>query len=187
METWNGGKWNLYRHKYDHFVGVENLIAAYQKHRKYSHVLRYEDLLTDPEGEVRRLLEYLELEFDPSVLSRFAKVELKGKITDVAGMQRYQALSREPLEKWKRTLSNPLRKRWAANYLRWLGKERLAVMGYDLDTLLQELKAVPTSGRFFGSDLMLMPAGVFYTLVDIDMVMDKIGARRTWHRINLHS
>ena len=61
-------------------------------------------------------------------------------------------MSREPLEKWKAQMANPLRKAWAKRYLRWIGAERLAIMGYDLEALLAEVDAIPLKLRSTASD-----------------------------------
>jgi hypothetical protein len=46
-----------------------------------------------------------------------------------------------------------LRKSWCRRYLRFIGRERLAVMGYDLAGLERELSLQPASFDSFGADL----------------------------------
>ena len=65
---------------------------------------------------------------------------------DRTGVERYRALSSEPVDKWREFVSNPLRRAWLKRYLEWLGGARLATMGYDLDALLEDLAATG-SGR----------------------------------------
>ena len=72
-------------------------------------------------------------------------------------------LSEEPLAKWKATISNPLRKRWCRRYLDWLGRERLAAMGYDLDGLQRELNSTKGGLRHLGGDLLRISTGAPYT------------------------
>jgi hypothetical protein len=50
-------------------------------------------------------------------------------------------------------LNNPVRKAWFRRYLRWIGRERLAVMGCVLDVLIAELDALPRFYRRIGSDV----------------------------------
>jgi hypothetical protein len=71
---------------------------------------------------------------------------------DKGGYYAYDQLSSEPLEKWKATIANPLRKRRGMRYLRWIGAERLSVMGYDATRLIEELDALPSDLRLVGSD-----------------------------------
>jgi hypothetical protein len=79
---------------------------------------------------------------------------------DPVGIKQYSRISGEPLEKWKRVLGNPLRKAWCRRYLRWIGSERLGIMGYSLDDLLRQLELVPNGVESVGSDLFYLSYGV---------------------------
>ncbi len=50
-------------------------------------------------------------------------------------------------------LDQPICKAWWRRYLRWIGAERLAFMGYDFRELLAEPSFVPTSLRWLGLDM----------------------------------
>ena len=102
-------------------------------------------------------MDYLEIEFEPDALTRFSEVELKGSMGDPTGAREYSTLSSEPQEKWKSTLANPLRKEWCRRYLRFLGNERLEVMGYDGKQIIGELASQPTNINQFLPDLNSIP------------------------------
>ncbi len=135
MEFFGQGKWNLYGYRMDLFRGLENLLSAYGQAKEKVHALRYEDLIADREATLRKLFAYLELPFDARVGEAFSQVKLQGRLGDYAGSKTYSTISAEPLDKWKKTLRNPLRKRWARRYLQWIGDERLALMGYRLEAV----------------------------------------------------
>ena len=153
IETWSGGKWNLYRFKVDIYDGVENLVRARERHGERTHAVRYEDLVTDPVTAWDGVFRYLDLPFEPSSLEQFSGITLAGRMGDPTGIGKYAAVSNASLEGWERTLNNPFRKAWCRRYLRWIGRERLALMGYDLDALLADLDALTTSVQRVGSDL----------------------------------
>src|SRR5947209_5321687 len=142
VETFCDGRWRPGSHRGDLFNGVTNLVHAYEQAGDRAHSVRYEDLLTRGDEPWQALASYVGVDFDPAALRRFADVELAGSMGDPTGRLRYAALDRKPLEKWRETISNPLRREWAIRYLRWLGRRRLAVMGYDLDAMIEELEAV---------------------------------------------
>ena len=48
----------------------------------------------------------------------------------------------------------PVQTTVVSHVLRWIGPERLAVMGYDLDIILEELDQIPGSGQRLGMDLL---------------------------------
>jgi hypothetical protein len=62
------------------------------------------------------------------------------------------------VDKWQRTVDNPVRVAWARRYLRWLGEDRLQAMGYSLDSLLDQLRDTPHTSaegvRAGGADLL---------------------------------
>jgi Sulfotransferase family len=157
-ETWGTpDKWKLHTAEVDLFAGLANLVATYEIHASKVCALRYEDLLINPEDQCRRIFAYLDLSFNPELLSRFGNVQLDGRQGDREGMQWYQTLSKEPLNKWKRVFNNPIRKAWCSRYLRWIGRERLKVMGYDLDQLMDDLNRTPSSMRWIALDLVRFP------------------------------
>jgi hypothetical protein len=141
IETW--GPWSPTMFRSDLFVGLPRLVASFSAERSRAHSVRFEDLVGGHEREWRLLTDYLGIEFEPDALSRFAKIELNGRMGDPTGVKRYSSLNPESQQKWKRTLSNPLRREWCRRYLRFLGRERLALIGYDIDQLMRELDAQP--------------------------------------------
>jgi hypothetical protein len=151
IETWEPWRPTMYRD--DLFVGLPRLIAAYQRNRVRAHAVRFEDLIGGDPAPWRALMDYLEIEFEPASLRSFADVALNGRMGDPTGVRRYSELSAEPRQKWKGTLANPLRKAWCRRYLSFIGRERLAVMGYELASLERELGSQAASCDSFGADL----------------------------------
>ncbi len=151
IETW--GPWRPTFMSSDLFIGLPRLAAAYEAHRSNVHSAHFEDLSAPDEEAWQALTSYLEIEFDPRSLTDFAKVELNGRMGDPTGRKRYSALSSEPEQKWRKTLASPLRREWCRRYLRFLGAERLALMGYRLDRLLEDLDSLPFRTDSLGTDL----------------------------------
>lgn len=186
IETWGAGRWNIYRHKVDLYDGVEGLVAAYQRHDGSAHAVRYEDLLTDPTPNWEGIFRYLDLSFDASILETFGGVALGGKKGDPTGTRRYRGISLEPLERWRTVLANPLRKAWCRRYLRWLGRERMATMGYDLDALLGDLDALPNTYKDVTSDAWRGSYGLGYDLLEPKIFRQKLGMIPAWRRVHPH-
>jgi len=152
LADWPQRDWSgLYRENL--FFGLANLISAYQRNAERAHAVRFEDYVIGKPDTWRELMAYLELTFRPESLSEFSNVQLGGRMGDKNGPALYGQLSDQPLTKWKATLANPLRKEAARRYLSWIGKERLAIMGYDADELYAELAALRPSTSNMGSDV----------------------------------
>ena len=186
IETWAGGKWNLYRFKVDLFDGLENLVRTYERHEDRVHSVRYEELVTKPEETWGEVFRYLDLSFDRSALKLFSNVELVGRWGDHSGTQKYTEISTDPLEKWRRTLNNPVRKAWCRRYLNWIGRDRLAVMGYDLDGLLADLNSLPASYQRIGSDIGRSCWGLIRDVAEPRILGQKLSKLPEWNRIHVH-
>lgn len=153
VNTWLGGKWNISNYRVDLFKGLPNLVSAYQNYSNRVCAMRFEDFVSDPETECRKIFDYLDLSFDSKTLKQFSKIQLSGLMGDPTRIKQYDTISKQPLEKWPRTFANPIRKKWGKNYLRCIGEKRLKVMGYDFERLINQLHAIPSSYEYFTSDL----------------------------------
>jgi hypothetical protein len=138
IENFRGGRWQPHYARADIVGGLDRLVDAWEAHAPTACAVRFEDLVSG-DAEWRRLFAYLELPFDPDVLSRFAEVDLEGRYGDPTGTQTYRGVSREPVDKWTRTINGLVREAWCRRYLRRIGAHRLGVMGYEADGLLQQL------------------------------------------------
>ena len=160
MEAWTGGKWNLDSFSRDLFYGVPALIDSYRAHADSVASVRYEDLVAHPADSVGNLLNYLQLPADPSVLTRFTEMETRNpEFWDPVGTRRYRTISADPMDKWRSTMANPIRKNWCRRYVRWLGPDRLDAMGYDIDQVLDELRSIKSTTRFMTTDVPRIAVG----------------------------
>lgn len=158
IETW--GPWRPTFMTADLFVGLPRLLAAHGAHGSRSHALKFEDAVAGDRETWVALMRYLEIEFDQAALTGFAEVEIEGRMGDPTGRKAYSALSSDPQQKWRVTLANPVRREWCRRYLRFLGEERLAAMGYDLGHLSEELAALPPSRDGLTTDLWQAARGI---------------------------
>lgn len=155
IDTFGDGHWNLDVYSADLLRGLPALVDAYQAGGEQVTSTRYEDLVTRPLDEIERLLRYLGLPPDETVLTRFHELPMRNaEFWDPTGTRDYEGITLDPLRKWERTMANPVRKAWCRRYLRSLGEERLGVMGYSLDTLLAELEVVRSDTNRVTSDFV---------------------------------
>lgn len=159
-------RWELYRFQVDLFSGLQSLVRAFEKHQSQVCSIRYEDVIANPVSALTQIFAYLDLSFDPERISGFDQVHLSGRLGDPTGVNEYHAIATAPLQKWKRVLANPVRKLWGRRYLTWIGADRLRLMGYDLENLLAELRAIPFSPRNMFGDIPRMLLGTGYCLAE---------------------
>jgi hypothetical protein len=165
IDTWGEGKWNIYIYKADLFDGLQNLVDTFKRNRETAMAINYERLLQSPENELFRVMKYLELDFHPRLLEEFSKVIFCGPMGDKKGVNEFDHVSTSPIDKWKATINNPLRRMWCRRYLKWIGQDRLRIMGYDLDELLSDLNATNTTWSNIFSDVARLLFGTLYCLL----------------------
>jgi hypothetical protein len=187
IETWEHGRWNVFRYKIDLFDGMAQLIDSYQSHPEKVLAIKYEAFLQSPENELARIEDYLGLKFGPAVLKNFLQVTFKGRMGDATGINSYHELNTSPIEKWKTVINNPLRKMWCRQYLRWLGAQRLGVIGYDLDHLLSEIDSSPTCMTGMLKDIIMTCYGVLYCTLEAVISKHKLQQFPDWRSIKHHS
>lgn len=159
LDLWGKNRSSIYGCKYDLYQGLPNLIQASKDYSDRIYVVQYEQLLKNIETEMKGVMQYLELPFNPDAFSSFQKVQLKGGMGDPVGSKKYKKISQEPLDKWKKTLANPVRRLWAKKYLEWLGENRLETMGYNIDVLKAELAETPIKLKNTAGDIMRFSFG----------------------------
>jgi hypothetical protein len=165
VELFDHGRWEVARYHAALFQSFAYLAPASVRYASRSLTVRFEDLVTGDEMPWRRILDYLELSWDPQLIEQFSIVRLRGRKGDRTGLDAYAALTEEPIEKWRKTICNPARRAWCSRYLRWIGHDRLSMMGYDLDELQQQLRTTTGCGDRTWDDAQLMAVSVIRELV----------------------
>lgn len=145
VETFCDGRWHPDDYAISLFTGLDELVGAARRHADRVTTVRFEQLVGGDPDAWRSTAGALGLPFDDRALDEFTGVRLEGRLGDPTGVRAYDALSDAPLEKWRATLASPLRRAWCRRYLRWIGDERLATMGYALDDLLAQLDGLPAT------------------------------------------
>jgi hypothetical protein len=103
---------------------ANSLVREWQRRSDRAHLLRYEDLIRNPDDSVRRVLEYLELETSKTTLDAMTSSlsrELKG--------HRTAASRAESVERWRNDLSDGLQEACRDTF-----GPALAAFGYALES-----------------------------------------------------
>lgn len=187
IDSWLYGRWHPYHHKVDLFDGLERLCAAYDRDPSRFLAVRYEDLVADPARVAGSLCAGLNLEWEQAVVTGFDRVRLGANIGDQRGVAQYQQVSEASLDRWRGSLSSPVRKAWCARYLDWLGERRLAAMGYRLDELQAQLSSLESDWRRAPADAAATVKGVAWSLMEPDIVKKKIRQLPLWRRVHSHT
>lgn len=117
----------------------------------YIHV-RYEYLVADPETQVTRLFDFLDLDFEPGCIN-FGK---KRHITKTYGdpkIGRHDKPVTESIESWVGDLAcRNDRKRLCKHMLEPIAEEDLSTYGYPIETIWTPLETALSNGKITGAD-----------------------------------
>ncbi len=178
IETWGQGKWNLYRYYVDIFKGLDLLLQARQTLGDGAVDLRFEDLLNTPNSQLKLISDYLSLEITLQDLTTDSPYLSDAKMGDPGLGKKFDSLSSQPVNAWKASVKNPLRRHWMRRYLRQIGQNKLALMGYDLGALMHELDQTNGVWKHLFSDARLMTYGWFYRWFNLPTLRKKAAGAR---------
>ncbi len=141
LSRWCHGKWKIMTYNIDLYKGLRTLLKTFIKNRDNVFSLNYENLIQSPEKEVKRICEYLEIDFEENMLRSFYDTPLEGRMVERSGSKNYgNRISKGSLDTWKTAFDNPFRLRWARKYISWIGDGSLKIMGYDYSELYAGMK-----------------------------------------------
>ena len=141
LQHWCKGKWKIGRYNIDLFGGITNLLNTSSSNNSIIHTIKYEDLVQNPQIEINNICDYISIDYNDQMVNSFYDTDLLGRMGDKTGLNIYRnKVSKDSLNSWKNTYSNPYRRNWAINYLTWIGQENLRTMGYDYFQLKSDVK-----------------------------------------------
>jgi hypothetical protein len=132
MSTWLKGRLMLHAYHIDLYDGVRLMAQNSRKYANRSINVQYEDLVSRPNEEVRRICEFLEIPHSENLLLNYKQVEFGGSMGDPIGVYRYNAISNNSVNTWPKLLNNWYRIRFARSYLRALGDDILEPWGINV-------------------------------------------------------
>ncbi|MDC0956437.1 sulfotransferase [Flavobacteriaceae bacterium] len=152
VTTWGNNRFNKIRSSYDDIVlGSKLLSEGYLKHKDKSLSVNYENFVTDFETELKRITDYLDLEFSESMLHNFQTQDTKGSLGDPTGINKYASISSQSINNWKGVFNSGLRKRFALILLNKIDSKDLETQGYSKPQITKEIRSlkIKINFRFF--------------------------------------
>jgi hypothetical protein len=142
--------------------------------------VNFETLLESPAATLMSICERLGVPFQKEIIHTFGSVKIDFGDPDRAKPDR-QNLNPLMAGKWQAFYDNPVRQAWARRYLRWIGRERLMLLGYDYDRLRDELARQPCSLRHSLRDLCDLSRAWLAQTFEYELLRAKLRAHRRGH------
>lgn len=105
-------------------------------------LVKYEDLIENPEQELLKIFNYLELELPQDVETYKVKDTFSNtEAIDTKSLKKHSKPSDSYLNSWKKTINNTQKKKLALDYIEALSIKHVDYFGYDLKDLSNKLRA----------------------------------------------
>jgi len=169
IETWGKGRLRMENYYVDLFKGPEKMAAGYNALKNNSVAVFYDDLVRNPENNLKRIFEYLELDYSSSILTRISQVKLDGRMGDKSGYSQYNEIEPDSIEKWKETFNTRFRKKILKTYIRGLSPRTLKTFGISQNQVIRDIDAVPTERWLYFQDRIHLLMGTLIRLLEVPL------------------
>lgn len=140
-----------FKSKIDLYEGPNLLYEAYKKYKNESILLKYEDLKSNTEFELKRIINYLALDYEDDLLSELGETKLEGRMGDK------KSLMRKDSTKFDLFLNSSFRKRKIKEYIEKVDKGYFNLFDYSKAAMKERIEK--KSFRF-------NPAGIFRDFIE---------------------
>lgn len=151
IKTWIKDQWGwLYYYKNDLLEAPRLLIEGARRAGERALVVNYEQFLTNPPDEMRRICRLLGEDFTGEMIEAGGENLPHWHYGDQTDVYRHARPLKENAQKWVEALNEPQFWRVSDDYLKRLGRQTVAEMGYDyasLESTLDEHR--PTRTRLW--------------------------------------
>jgi hypothetical protein len=141
MSVCNDKKASMGLFKHDLLVAPRKMLEGMKSFGDRCIIIKYEDLLTNPDNEIGRICLELDIKFDPTMAQYKFKEEHKNSFGYCLQPERYKhgRPDVENVDRWAADLEDPQRWRMMNDYLNYLGKGTVEAMGYSFEQLKASL------------------------------------------------
>lgn len=116
-------------------------------------VLSYEHLLVNPNQEIKKVCNFLNIPFDEKILNYGESCSQKWEFGDQSQIYQEKTPNSQHRDRWKKDLDNPIIWQCVSNYLEFLGNDLLNSLGYSYE----EVKNI-LSDYSYQTNIVLPPA-----------------------------
>lgn len=175
--------------KYDLYLGFERFFENLETPHSNIHIVRYEELVSSPEQVVRSICEYLDLDFQPGMITSFSQIGFaEGAMGNPAPRQlREKHIYTESSNKWQGILNdNIFRRKMALSYLNFIGSERMQSLGYDFLQARTILSSKQITIKNLGLDIANYFRGAMSIAFETPMLRRRISSMLSGARLYAH-
>ncbi|WP_339136371.1 MAG: sulfotransferase [Candidatus Electrothrix sp. GW3-4] len=148
--SWAHGYWpQLAKNREDLITAPEKILDGIKLLGDDAIVVRYEELVSHPESELKRLCKQIGIEYDSSMASYMHMDKAAGRMGDSVGIVQHNKPCPTNQAKWMRLLENKQTLHFTQAYLTELGEKTVSGLGYSYGELAAQVGLTsPCVGSF---------------------------------------
>lgn len=123
----------LARYRHDLLTAPASLLEAQELMSNACYTLRYEELVDQPIEQMRRLFDFLQLDFQPDFLDYGSEDPPAGKMGDQQTIHNYNQPVQDRSERWKSAFIDAYEQHYARAYVQDLGEGTFLRLGYPFE------------------------------------------------------
>jgi hypothetical protein len=174
IDTYNSGRLGTYWNKIDLYKGPVELEKGYELLKDDAIALKFEDLIRFPQKNIKKVCDYLELQFYQKMIDQFNTMALKGNLGDSIGVVDYHKLSDAPINKWKKVFNTNFRKKYAKRYIQKFNEKTFNNIGYSREDILHEIDSVDIVKKGSVEDRLSIVSSEIRSLFEIPIIKLKL-------------
>jgi len=121
----------------DFHIGPDKISSFVFAHRDELCIVKYEDLISQPELHIQRICEYLNLDYEEDMIKNSFNIILDGP-GDALGARQYKRV-RHKDAKWESIINTRIRKTRVIRHLRRFSSDYLQAGNYNLSELIEQV------------------------------------------------
>lgn len=125
--------WRIQYYQGDLFKAPSLIAQGMVELQKKSIVISYENLLVNPNQEITKVCNFLNIPFDEKILNYGEGCSQQWQFGDQAQIYQEKTPNSQQGDRWKKDLDNPIIWQCVSNYLEFLGKDLLNSLGYSYE------------------------------------------------------
>jgi hypothetical protein len=144
-ETWLKG--NVFLDEYsknDLKIGPQKIIENYKKIKEKSILIKYEELVDNPESIFKRICKYLAIEYESEMLNNVFFSKKENELGD-SNFKKFKKIDSSPKDEWKKFFNSRFKKNIAKKYLNYLDNEKIESFFYEKTEIKEELRKIKTN------------------------------------------
>ena len=140
MKTWVKDDYKvLGLFKDDLLLAPRLIVDACKRYSDRSYVLKYEDIVSNPENVLSKICDYLGVDYSNDMLD-YGKLRPDWKFGDHVGIHKSSRPSSDSLRSWEKGFESEQLNLLLYSYLEDLGEDLIEIMGYDYKDIISKIQ-----------------------------------------------